>query len=296
MALQRLRTRVLHWQRGRENGHLVQPVRARREGATDQLHVASRLSFAKLGWSCAVCMRRSFAVCCHQSLQAIIMASKDNLPVFRATKCEGGTDTHTHGHAHAHTSVVRAAFRGAAQCSYGLHFSPHRSSQVKLRLDCVSTRQVPAQVRRDALRDLPAELVPDGRAPATFHIEGALHVTNASLLPGPARGRLPLQFALTEWHAAVHTVPLRRVQVRRNVLGAKRLGRLQLHPVSDRRKLPGPREPALRTAELLDALLQRLARAHGCHRARRDLHRVHSVLPRRILCGRARNQLFGALQ
>ena len=91
-------------------------------------------------------------------------------------------------------------------------------------------------------------------------------------------------------------VSLRRVQVRRNLLGAKRLGGLQLHPVSDRRKLSGPREPALRTAELLDAPLQRLARAHGCLRARRDLHRVHSVLPRRVLCGRARKKLFGALQ
>ena len=125
---------------------------------------------------------------------------------FSCDQVRGG---YRHTHAHAHTSVVRAAFRGAAQCSYGLRFSPHRSSQVKLRLDCVSTRQVPAQVRRDALRDLPAELVPDGRAPATFHIEGALHVTNASLLPGPARCRLPLQFAQTEWHAAARIATAR---------------------------------------------------------------------------------------
>ena len=98
--------------------------------ATDQLHVASRLSFAKLGWSCAVCMRRSFAVCCHQSLQAIIMASKHNLPVFRATKCEGGTDTHTQAHAHAHTSVVRClSWCGSVQLWFALQPSSQQSSE-----------------------------------------------------------------------------------------------------------------------------------------------------------------------
>lgn len=94
----------------------------------DQLHVASRLSFAKLGWSCAVCMRRSFAVCCHQSLQATIMASKDNLPVFRATKCEGGTDTHTR--TRTHFCCARCfSWCGSVQLWFALQPSSQQSSE-----------------------------------------------------------------------------------------------------------------------------------------------------------------------